>query len=396
MELRPATREEFDAFSIAALSAFHREYTDADRERYAKIDEPDRSLAWFDDGRIVATTMAFTRRVTVPGAREVPCAGVTAVAVVPTHRRRGLLTAMMRRQLEDIRDGDEPVAALWASEGAIYGRFGYGVSASQAQLVARRPAARLAAERPAGVPLRVGPAGEQVEAMRSVHDRVRAERPGMLARPGAWWPDRLYDPETDRHGAQPLRAAITDDGYAIYAVRPEFDDDGPAGEVKIRELVAATPEARAALWSFLLDQDLTRTIAWSLAPVDEPLWLMVTEPRAVRRTLGDALWVRVVDVAAALSARSYSTDPDVVLEVTDAFCPWNEGRYRLAGGACERTDASADLALDVSALGAAYLGGTTLTELHAAGRVRELRPGVLARASAAFRGDVAPWCPETF
>ncbi|MEN3278996.1 MAG: hypothetical protein V7607_136 [Solirubrobacteraceae bacterium] len=395
MQLRPATREEFDDFSRAAMSAFHREYTDADRERYQHIDEPERSLAWFDDERIVATTMAFTRRVTVPGA-EVPCAGVTAVAVVPTHRRRGLLTAMMRRQLDDIRAAGEPIAALWASEGAIYGRFGFGVGAANVRLAAGRPAARLAAPPPAGDPLRAGPAGDHVEAMREIHDSVRQARPGMLARPGPWWQDRLFDPESTRGGAEPLRAVVTQGAYAMYAVRPDFTDDGPAGEVKVRELVAATAEARAVLWEFLLDQDLTRTIGWEMAPLDEPLWLMVADPRSVRRTIGDGLWVRVVDVAAALSARTYSGDVDVVLEISDAFCPWNEGRYRISGGACERTDASPDLALDATALGAAYLGGTTLNELAAAGRVRELRGGALARASAAFRGDVAPWCPELF
>jgi predicted acetyltransferase len=395
MELRPATREEFDDFSHAAMSAFHREFSDEDRTRYQKIDEPERSLAWFDDGQIVATTMAFTRTLTVPGA-TVGCAGVTAVAVVPTHRRRGLLTAMMRRQLEDVRARGEPVAALWASEAGIYGRFGYGVGATQAHVVARRPAARLAVPPAPGEPLRSGPAGDHVEAMRTVHERVRHERPGMLDRPGPWWPDRLHDPQSLRRGAQPLRAVVTDEGYALYAVRPEFDEDGAAGNVGVRELVAATPEARAVLWAFLLDQDLTRTVTWELAPVDEPLWLMVTDPRAVRRKLGDGLWVRLVDVAAALAAREYATDPEVVLEVTDAFCPWNEGRYRLAGGTCEPTDAEPDLALDVAALGAAYLGGPTLGELAAAGRVRELRPGALARASSAFRGQVAPWCPEVF
>jgi predicted acetyltransferase len=395
MELRPATREEFDEFSRAAMSAFHREYTDADRDRYERIDEPERSLAWFDDGRIVATTMAFTRRITVPGG-EVPCAGVTAVAVVPTHRRRGLLSAMMRRQLDDLRDSGEAVAALWSSEGEIYGRFGYGIGTSQVRLVARRPAAGIAGAPVIDDPLRVGAAAEHIDAMRDVHDRVRLRRPGMLARPGPWWQDRLFDPESLRNGAHPLRAAMADDGYAIYTVRAGFDDDGPAGEVKVRELVAATPEAHAVLWAFLLDQDLTRTIVWELAPLDEPLWLMVNNPRAVRRTVGDGLWVRLVDVAAALSARTYSVDPDVVLEVSDAFCPWNEGRYRLSDGGCEPTEGPADLSLDVAALGAAYLGGTTLLELAAAGRVRELRGGALARASAAFRGDVAPWCPEMF
>src|SRR5215217_269389 len=394
MELRAATRDEYEDFSVAVLSAFHRELTDADRERYQRIDEPERSLAWFDGRRIVATTAAFTRRVTVPGA-TVGCAAVTAVSVLPTHRRRGLLTSLMRRQLEDVRKRGEPVAALWASEGAIYGRFGYGIATDQASLVARRPAARLTAP-PDVSALRAGPAGEHVEAMRAVHERVRTERPGMLDRPGPWWQDRLHDAEADRAGAQPLRAVVTDDGYALYAVRPGDDDEGPAGEVVVRELVAATPAARAVLWSFLLDQDLTRTVTWHTAPVDEPLWLMLTDPRAVRRKVVDALWVRVVDVRAALTARAYAMSPDVVLDIADAFCPWNEGRYRLADGACEPTDAEPDLALDVAALGAAYLGGTTLRDLAQAGRVRELTPGAVDRTSAAFRGDAAPWCPEMF
>ena len=333
MDLRAATREEFDDFSRAVLSVFHREFTDDDRERYLRIDEPERSLAWFDDGRIVATTGAFTRTVTVPGA-TVGCAAVTAVAVASTHRRRGLLTAMMRRQLDDVRAQGEPVAALWASEGGIYGRFGYGVATRATRLTARRPAAVLAQPPPSGDPLAAGPANEHLESMRAVYERVRGERPGMLGRPGPWWQERLHDAEADRHGAQPLRAVVTGDGYALYAVRPKWDDDGPAGEVGVRELVAATPAARSALWAFLLDLDLTRTITWDRAPVDEPLWLMVANARSVRREVGDGLWVRLVDVAAALAARTYRSDPAVVLDVTDAFCPWNEGalppgRWRL-------------------------------------------------------------------
>jgi predicted acetyltransferase len=395
MELRPVTRDEMDDFGRAVMSAFHREITDEDRRHYERIDEPERSLAWFDDGRIVAATGIYSRQVTVPGG-VVPCAAVTAVGVVPTHRRRGLLTEMMRRQLEDVHAAGEPVAVLWASEGPIYGRFGYGIAARIGRLTARRPAARVAAPPPLGDPLRAGPAGEHVEAMRAVYERVRGARPGMLDRPGPWWDVRLYDPESQRHGAHPLRAVLVPDGYALYAVRADRDEDGPSGEVAIRELVAATPAARALLWAFLLDQDLTRAISWALAPPDEPLWLMLTDPDAVRVGLASALWARLIDVPVALAARTYASDPDVVLEVADAFCPWNAGRYRLAGGACERTDAEPDLALDASALGAAYLGGTTLRELAGAGRVAELRPGAVARASAAFRGDVAPWCAEIF
>jgi predicted acetyltransferase len=395
MEMRPATLEEFDDFDRAVLAAFHREVTEEERVAFRRTDEPERSLAWFDDGRIVAGTSIYTRQVTVPGA-IVPCAAVTAVGVMPTHRRRGLLTAMMRRQLEEIRAAGEPVAALWASEGSIYGRFGYGIAARNAHLTAHRPAARLAAPPPAGDPSRAGRAAEPVEHMRAVYERIRGERPGMLDRPGRWWEARLHDPEADRKGAQPLQAVAVPDGYALYAVRTDRDEEGPAGEVTIRELVAATPAARALLWDFLLDQDLTRKITWSLAPADEPLWMLVTDPFAVRLVLEPSLWVRLVDVPAALSARGYAADPDVVLDLSDAFCPWNAGRYRLAGGHCEPTHAEPDLALDASTLGAAYLGGTLLAELAQAGRVTELRPGALARASAAFRADVVPWCPEIF
>jgi len=303
---------------------------------------------------------------------------------------------MMRRQLEDLRERGDPVAILWASEGSIYGRFGYGIGARAARLVARRPAARLAAASAVGEPLPAGAAGEHVEAMRAVHERVRPQRPGMLDRRGPWWGDRLNDPERSRHGAQPLQAVVVEDGYALYAVRPDSGEDGPAGEVRVRELVAATPAAHAWVWAFLLDQDLTRTITWGLAPVDEPLWLALTDPRAVRVTLTDSLWTRLVDVAAALAARSYASDVDLVIGVADGFCTWNTGRYRLSGGGCERTQAAADLELDVSSLAAAYLGGTTLRSLAAAGRVRELTPGAVASASAAFRGEVEPWCPEVF
>ena len=395
MELRPVTADEIDDFGRAVMSAFHRELTEQDIRHYERIDEPERTLAWFDDGRIVAGTGIYSRNVTVPGA-VVPCAAVTAVGVVPTHRRRGLLTAMMRRQLEEVHARGEPVAALWASEGPIYGRFGYGIAARIGRLTARRPLARLASPPPPGDPLRAGPAADHVEHMRAVYERVREGRPGLLDRPGPWWDVRLYDPESRREGAQPLRALVVPDGYALYAVRADRDDEGPAGEVVIRELVAVTPAARALLWAFLLDQDLTRTITWTLAPPDEPLWLMLTDPDAVRVVLESSLWVRLVDVAGGLAARTYASDPDVVLEVTDAFCPWNAGRYRLAGGACERTEAEPDLALDASVLGAAYLGETTLSELAEAGRVAELRPGAVARASAAFRGEVAPWCSEVF
>src|SRR5918993_3582374 len=239
MELRPAREDEFEAFSTAVLTAFHEELTDAERARYMKIHEPVRSLAWYDEGQIVATSSLFTRELTVPGGAAVPVGAVTAVAVLPTHRRRGLLTAMMRRQLENIHAAGEPVAALWASEGGIYGRFGFGVATQIAELRARRPAARLAVPPREKAPLRAGIAGEHVEAMRAIHARVVPERPGMLDRPGPWWDERLYETESDREGSHALRAVVMDEqAYALYSVRRKWDKDGPAGDVVVRELVA--------------------------------------------------------------------------------------------------------------------------------------------------------------
>jgi predicted acetyltransferase len=395
MDLRPIRQDELGDFIATTMSAFHRELSDEDREHYASAAEVDRYLAWFDGGRIVATSGAFTREVTVPGAVVRSCA-VTAVGVRPTHRRRGLLTGLMRAQLDDLRERGDPIAILWSSEGAIYGRFGYGVAARAGRLVAHRPRARLARPAPGDPPLAAGPAAAFVEAMSAIYDRVRPGRPGMLDRRGTWWDYRLYDPERSRQGAQPLQAVVADDGYALYAAKPGLEEGAQVGEVLVSEVVAATPEARARIWAFLLDQDLTLKIDWPLAPSDEPLWLELTDPAAARMRLFDSLWVRIVDVPAALTARTYAIDPDVVIEVADSFCGWNAGRYRLAGGACEPTDAGPDLELDITDLGAAYLGGTTLAALAAAGRVRELSPGAVVRASRAFRGDVDPWCPETF
>lgn len=400
MQLRAPAPDEFEAFSAVAHAAFHHVHGEEEAELDRRVWEPERSLAWLDGERMVATTGSFSRRLTVPGA-VLPCAAVSMVAVRPTHRRQGLLDAMMRRQLAEVHAGGEAVAALWASEGGIYGRYGYGLATRAATLRTRRPAARLAMA-PAAVPglfLDAGPAGEagRPDAMRSVHARVAPTWPGMLDRSDVWWDACLFDPEYERDGAQPLQAVLAEDGYALYAVKPERTGAAPAAEVRLHELVAATPEARGRLWGYLLDLDLTTTLMWWLAPADEPLWLELTDPQAVETTLSEALWVRLVDVGAALAARSYATaDLDVVLEVADDVCHWNAGRWRLTGDACERTDAAPDLALDVRDLGAAYLGGVPLATLATAGRVNERTPGALARAAAAFATLREPWCPDMF
>ncbi len=400
MEPAPITAEEIPEFRDAVGSAFHNDTSEHHLERMRKTLEPERTLVLRDDGRIVAATGIYTRRISVPGG-EVPLAGVTQVGVRPTHRRRGLLTTLMRRQLEDVREaGDEAIAALWASESVIYGRFGYGMATLTAEMDVSTPDAqfRTPPERP-DVQLMV--AADAVELMRPIHDAARAACPGMLDREGSWWDFRIDDPESDRGGAQALRAAVIEgSAYALYAGQLKFEEGRAAGEAGVREVVSTSPESHAAIWSYLLELDLVRRVVYELAPADDPLPHMLTEARAVQLRVGDALWVRVVDVPRALRERAYAMPFETVFEVSDDFCPWNAGRWALRWdgetATCAPTALPAAIELTVAELGAIYLGGTTLDELARAGRVKELRSGALVAASRAFRGDRAPWCPEIF
>ena len=395
VEPAPITRDEIQAYVEGAFSGFNIDVAPHFLERWQRVVEPERTLVLRDQGRIVAGASAFSRRLTIPGG-ETPVAAVTLVGVRPTHRRRGFLTTLMHRQLADVRER-EAVAALWASESVIYGRFGYGMGTQGALLEVDKRTVRLR-DRPTQQ-VELLPAADALEHMREIHERVRANLPGMLDRDGPWWEDRLRDHESDRDGHEPLRAAVTDDAYALYAVKPDWGVR-PAGQVDVREAVATTPASRAAIWGYLLGLDLTTKLTWELAPADHPLPLMVANAQDVRMHVAENLWVRVVDVPRALTARSYREPFEVVFELADEVCPWNAGRWALrwdgSTATCARTATPAGLELGAAELGAAYLGGITLEQLARAGRVVELRGGALAAASRAFQGDRAPWCPEIF
>ena len=398
VEPAPITADEVPAFVDAMSGAFSNDPAPHHHERWKRVLEPERTLVLRDGERIVAGTGIFSRRLTVPGG-ETPVAGVTFVGVSPTHRRRGFLTTLMRRQLADVHEaGREAVAALWASESVIYGRFGYGLATLATLLEVDMRGARL--RRTSDRPVRLHAAAEAVDAMRAVYEALRPQVPGMLDRDGPWWEDRLRDHESDREGAQALRAAVTEDAYALYAAKLHFDDDRPAGQVLVREVLATTAEARTAIWGFLLGLDLMARLRWELAPSDHPLPHMVANAQDVGMRNADALWVRLVDVPRALAARSYREPFEVVFEVADEVCPWNAGRWALrwdgSTATCARSAIPAGLELGVADLGAAYLGGTTLDQLARARRVTELRGGALAAASRAFQGARAPWCPEIF
>ena len=409
LELRPIDLTEFPAFHRTLAEVFGETVRDSERERMAGVFEPERSLAVFDAGEIVATAGACTRDLTVPGGPR-PVAGVTAVAVQPTHRRRGLLTELMRRQLTDLRERErEPVAALWASEGGIYRRFGYGLAARQLTWQARGARIRLRPDAPAG-PGRVTlvpPERARPHEM-AVYDALSPATVGFLTRPGRWWDRRFADPEDQRDGATPRRHALhtepdgTVTGYATYRTKQSWAtswSEGAQGTVQVEDVHATTPAAYAALWTFLAGIDLHPRMTRALGPLEDPLTQLLADPRALAAEVFDSLWVRLVDVGRALAARTYRVPVDVVLDVRDEFCPWNAGTWRLSGDAsgatCERTSDPAGLTVSATDLGAVYLGGPTLTQVAAAGRVG----GPAATVSAvglAFSGEDAPWCPEIF
>ena len=368
----------------------------------ARVLPAERMHAAWDGNRVVGGAGAFPFELTVPGGR-VRAAGVTVVGVLPSHRRRGVLRAMMRAQLDACRQNGEPVAYLWATEETIYGRFGYGLASLATEIdFAREWSAYYARAEPFGE-TRLVSLGEAEPLVAPVWERVAAVTPGMFARTSAWWQARaLADPDWRRRGGGDLRCAVVEargrsTAYALYRVNLAIDRGVQIGSLDVIEAMGDSPEATRAIWRFLLDVDWTARVKSWLLPVDHPLVLLVAEPRRLRLSVRDALWVRLVDVGAALAARAYAAPASVVIEIGDAFCPWNQGRWRVSAGGVERTNDPADLAGDVTALAAVYLGGFTWTQLARALRVTELRPEGLARADALFtRHDPAPWCPEIF
>jgi predicted acetyltransferase len=392
--------DDWDAIYLAAQTGFNQEPDEVVRDFKRKLFEPERALVALRDGQIVGTAGIFTRQLSVPGA-VVPAAHVTLIAVVPTARRQGILNRFMTQQFADARAAGEPIAALWASEGRIYQRYGYGLAARRLNLMIDTREVRLQDRFPSVGRVREGRPEDLIEAMAKVYDEAYRRNPG--------WSERRHwdfiDPESWRDGASPRRAIVHEgdhgiDGYVLWRVKNAWDDSGPVGEVWVQEQVTTTPEAYASLWRFLLTLDLTRsTGAWACS-VDEPLLFMVNEPRRIAMRMADALWVRVVDVPAALAARRYAAPVDIVIDVTDERVPENTGRWRLSGSAegarCESTVDPADLSCDIQALGAAYLGGTPLSALAAGGLVREHTAGALDAAGAAFGWHRTPSAIEVF
>jgi predicted acetyltransferase len=402
IEVRPceSTEELRDALNVIS-HYFGHENKDEDAERFANWIDVDRMHAAREDGRIVGGAGAFTYRMSVPGGGSVSAGGVTVVGVLPTHRRRGVLTAMMKAQLEDCRARGDEVAYLWASEATIYGRFGYGLASRIGAVDLSRERTRFALPfEPRGT-VRLLDLDEAVQLFPPLYDAVFLQRPGMFSRTKAWWETRKLNDDPARRRGGPLNRALLEldgepAGYALYRVAQDWTAGVSSGAVTILEVVTPTPEATRELWRWLLDFDWTSRLTADLLPLDHPLFLLLAEPRRMKFQVNDGVWVRILDVEAALAARTFSGDGAVVLEVRDAFMAETAGRFRVAADGVERTEALAEIALDISALGSVYLGGFTFRELVESFRAEERVDGAVARADALFATAIEPWCAEIF
>ncbi|OUC97215.1 GNAT family N-acetyltransferase [Streptosporangium minutum] len=407
LSLRPIAEKEWSAWITLDEEAFGNAIPPHRAELFRRNAEFDRSLGAFEGDLLVGVTSVCSFTMTVPGG-PIPVGGVTSVGVLPSHRRRGILSTLMTRQLTDLHERGEAVAALYASEAAIYGRFGYGRAADNLffNITKRGPALARHAPTDPALRLRIVAPTEARAVFEKVFEAVLDSRPGLYARTPARWDAVLSDHEVDQGGAGPLRAVVVEDdggprGYALFRIKPNFTQhDVPDGELRLKELFGLDPAAYALLWRHVLERDLvTRVSAWQ-RPVDDPLIHLLAEPRQLNAGWLDDLWIRLVDVERALPARRYSAPVDVAIEVEDAVCPWNARRWRLtadaSGARCVPTEDPADLTLPVTVLGAAYLGGRPLAALQAAGVVHESRAGAVRELSVAMSWEPAPWAGLIF
>ena len=389
------------------FKGFHEEPSQEEREVFGSVWDADRHFGFKVADRWIATAGSFARTMTVPGG-SVPVSAFTAVTVAAPYRRRGLLTQMMQHELDTAyADRGEPISILWASEAPIYGRFGFAPAVSRTRLLAETPAMQFLPQ----VNFGDGSVDEVTKdaftaAAKAIRTRLLTDEPGALNRDDDWWAWTLFDPPAWRKGATHYKwilhydRAGTPDGYAFFRVKDKNDVTGPASEVHVHELEAATPQAYARLMHYLTQIDLTRSFKMRNARPDEPLRHLLSNPRALRTEISDGIYVRIVDIAAALNAREYMSDVDVVLEVEDAQVLSNNGRFRLAAGPegakLTKVRRKPDLSLSILELGAIYLGGVPLGDLHRAGRVTEHKNGAVAAVSAAFGWPRAPWCLDNF
>lgn len=404
--IRACTPEDWTAFEATLAMAFGTALSDEMRALWEPHTDPAKYLVAGDGDDVIGTAGWLPFDLTVPGG-ELPVAAVTAVTVRPTHRRRGILRQLMRRQLDDLHALGVPVAMLWASEPAIYQRFGYGMAYRKGRIDANaRRCAFLRDPGPSGA-TRLLSAEQAQELLPPVYERARTAIPASLRRSALWWQThKLADPTTGRGNASARYCVAWErdgvvEAYAIYRVEPGWGPDAlPTHVLDVLEALGTTPTATREIWRYLFSVDLIATVRTHRLNADHPVFWMVEDPRQLRMTTADGTWLRLVDVGTALAARTYAATDSLAFELRDEFCPWNAGVWTVEGApdgaSARRTSAAPGLRLTAADLAAIFLGTVTCTALVRAGRVEELAAGAAARADALFRSDVAPWCLDDF
>ncbi|WP_426404744.1 GNAT family N-acetyltransferase [Streptomyces sp. R-07] len=407
MKIRPTTDQDHEVFVDTMHTAFglfpETPAEDGGGVWWSALEMDRGLLALGQDGRPVGTAASYSFELTLPGGALVPVGGVTAVGVLPSHRRRGVLSAMMRHQLTELRARGDLLSVLLASEATIYGRFGYAPATYTGRLTVPRRQAALAVPRVSGKAADAGAGSVEVlrraecaEILEEVYDRYRRAQPGALSRPPRWWARRAGQPPiapAPRYVAVHRDADGNPDGYASYTV-------GDDRTLTVDETIAVDDAVFTALARFVLEHDLVGSVVFKHVPPEHPLRWQLADFRAGEvGNPTDWLWVRLLDVPGALTARGWFTDGELVLDVDDPFLG-EHGRFLLAvrdgKAVCEQTDREPDLSLDVRDLGAVYLGGTAPSTLVRAGHIRAHRPGAAALADALFRGERSPHCLHWF
>ncbi len=401
-DVRPITEDERrSTFDLLGRSLHSNRIGDEDWSRYGESWPAVHKFAAFDGETPIGITSSYDTEIAVPGGRTLGVAAVDGVGVRADWTRRGVLSAMMATQLADVAARGLPLAALHASEPTIYGRFGYGSATLGKTAWIARPAARLHERLPAAGRVRMLTPDEAVKQIPSLYQRIGLHRAGMMARPEGWWAfshDRLVGPDGD-HVVVVHSGPDGDDGFAVYGTvnRRTLESPDEGAVLKVRELHAADPAARVALWRFLLSVDLVSGVRARFRPVDEPLAAMMADHRHARTAeVEDDLWLRLIDVGTALDARTYRDAAPVVLAVTDRQLTANTGHYEVGPDGARRTEAAAHLSLDVDTLAMLYLGEWSASALAEAGRITVHDPAATARADELFTTVTAPWCGTYF
>jgi len=376
-------------------------------EHGRRLLEMDRVIGAKDGDRWVATAAAYSFRLTVPGGREIGAPGLTDVSVAPSHRRRGILRAMMTWVLDQAVERGEPVAILWASESAIYQRLGYGIGTLQSSFDIERTRIRFTRPvEPIGR-MRIVDRDEALTLIPPVYEAIRRRTPGAVSRnQGRWANDLLFDAEWMQRGNGTKFMAVLEvdgevRGYVLYRVLNQWDDRGPDNVVLVLELIGLDHASERTIWSWVMDLDLAGRVRGQRGPVPHPLLLELTEPRRMGLTIRDALLIRIVDLRAALEGRGYAAPGSLTFDLTDVDRPLNDGRWRLevaddGGATLTAAKDEPDLRLDTSDLATVYLGAFRFADLAFAGRVTECRPGAIAAADQLFATGASAWCSMIF